>query len=390
MYPEDSGGSGKLRVVAPVLISLFMLSIVPGTAVAQESVWTELAPATSPPGRGAHRMAYDGESDRIVLFGGWVGFESGSLDDTWAYDFNANTWRDMNPGTRPSPRGAHAMAYDAESDRVILFGGEIPETWAYDFNANTWTNMSPVVQPAAWYLVDMAYDVESDRIVLFGGCAGDSFFACFPDTKDETWAYDYNANTWTNMTPGTSPSPRVSPGMAYDVESDRIVLFGGCICPGFQNVLGDTWSYDFNANSWVEMNPQEAPPPEDTHGMAYDARSDRIIFGGGLHSSRTTWAYDFDRDTWTLTASGMGPSLRGAPGLAYDTESERMVLFGGLVGSSLSNLVPGDETWAHQLVSTPPPPWLLIAIGVVAAAVVAVVAIALTRRRRMRKGEGGE
>ncbi len=80
-----------MRPVALVLISLFMLSIIPGTAIAQESVWTELAPATSPPARSTHGMAYDGESDRIVLFGGWVGgLDTASMDDTWAYDFNAN------------------------------------------------------------------------------------------------------------------------------------------------------------------------------------------------------------------------------------------------------------------------------------------------------------
>ncbi len=171
-----------------------------------------------------------------------------------------------------------------------------------------------------------------------------------------------------------------------------MILFGGDV-PGpiVIDLLGDTWSYDFNANSWVEMNPQEAPARDDTHSMAYDAKTDRIVLFQSFHSPRDTWAYDFDRDTWTRTASGMGPSQRAVPRLAYDTESDRIVLFGGGTGSGFT-LVGSDETWA--LVPPPPTPiplWVYIAIGVVAAAVVAVVAIALTRRRRrMRKGEGGE
>ena len=374
-----------------------MLSIVPGTAIAQESVWTELTPATSPPGRSVHDMAYDGESDRIVLFGGWgVGFETDLMDDTWAYDFNTNAWTNPNPGTRPSPRGGHAMAYDAESDRVILFGGpDGAETWAYDYNANTWTNMSPVVQPAAWYLAEMAYDAESDRIVLFGGCAGDSFLACPPLTRGETWAYDYNANTWTNMNPGPSPSDRVWHKMAHDAESDRTVLFGGILGTTRLDLLRDTWAYNFNANSWVEMNPEEAPARDDTHEMVYDANTDRIVLYQSWYSPRDTWAYDFDRNTWTRTAISMGPSTRAGPRLAYDTESDRIVLFGGGTGSGF-NIVGSDETWVHLLVPSPPdpdpiPPWVYVVIGVVAAAVVAVVAIVLTRRRRrMRKGEGGE
>jgi len=47
---------------------------------------------------------------------------------------------------RPSARAGHDMAYDAESDRVILFGGETEpgsnilngETWAYNLKSNTW------------------------------------------------------------------------------------------------------------------------------------------------------------------------------------------------------------------------------------------------------------
>jgi hypothetical protein len=35
----------------------------------------------------------------------------------------ANTWTNMNPSTHPGARSGHAMAYDSESDRVILFGG---------------------------------------------------------------------------------------------------------------------------------------------------------------------------------------------------------------------------------------------------------------------------
>ena len=380
-----------MRRVALVLISLFLLSIVPGTAIAQESVWTEMAPATSPPARGIHAMAYDAESDRIVLFGGTVGFESGRMDDIWTYDFNANTWTNRNPGTRPSPRGAHAMAYDEESDRVILFGGDVPgpETWAYNFNANTWTNMSPVVQPAAWYFVDMAYDAESDRIVLFGGCAGDSFLACPPDTRGETWSYDHNANAWTNMNPGTSPSRRLLHRMAYDAESDRIVLFGGILGNREFDVLGDTWAYDFNANSWTEMNPDMTPSWQDTHDVVYDANADRVILYGGFDRS-DTWAYDFDSDTWIRTDTGM-PSRRWVARMAYDTESDRIVLFGGHTGSFPNNIVGIDETWSHRLVSQPPPPWLLIAIGVAAAAGVAVVGISLARwSRRVRKVEKAE
>ncbi len=143
-------------------------------------------------------MAYDAESDRVILFGGITG---GDNDETWAYDFNTNTWTNMEPAARPTRRPSHALAYDAESDRVVLFGGHQSAvhsdgTWAYDFNTNTWTKMEPPTQPLKLAEHNLAYDAESDRGVLFGGDDSDSFLH-----SNETWAYDLNANTWTDLSP---------------------------------------------------------------------------------------------------------------------------------------------------------------------------------------------
>ena len=138
-------------------------------------------------------MAYDAESSRIILFGG----ERGPVqyEDTWAYDFNTNAWTDMNPAPRPRVQEYPAVAYDAGADRVILFGGTGgSETWAYDFNTNVWTNMNSVVHPSGRWGHAMAYDEGSARVVLFGGENG----AGTP-IRRETWAYDFNTDTWTHM-----------------------------------------------------------------------------------------------------------------------------------------------------------------------------------------------
>ncbi|MEE8199047.1 MAG: kelch repeat-containing protein [Thermoplasmata archaeon] len=151
------------------------------------------------------------------------------------------SWTNANPASAPSPRVLAGMAYDSESDRVILFGGRLAdanddETWAYDFNSNTWTNMNPSVKPLARNYPTMAYDSESDRIVLFGGQTEGGL-------SGETWAYDYNTDTWINMAPGAAPSPRSAAGMAYDAESDRIILFAGFLGgPGGTTFGDDTWA----------------------------------------------------------------------------------------------------------------------------------------------------
>jgi N-acetylneuraminic acid mutarotase len=247
-------------------------------------------------------MVYDAESDRAVLFGGGT---FGLSDETWVYDFNTNTWRNMSPFPSPSARAAH-MAYDAESDRVVLFsgfrgaGGSDDATWAYDFNSNTWTKMEPTTRPSPRRYSGFAYDAESDRVILFGGetPAGDN---------DETWAYDYNTDTWTKMEPTVRPSRRHGLGMAYDAESDRVVLFGGHRTSLFND---ETWAYDYNTDTWTNMEPPTQPSKLAGHRLAYHAESDRVVlFGGDANPliSDETWAYDLNANTWTdLSPDGRG------------------------------------------------------------------------------------
>jgi len=308
----------------------------------QISQWANMSAATRPTERYHHGMAYDSESDRIIIYGGLR--SPYYLDDTWSYDFTTNTWTNLDPSTHPSARYAHMMAYDSESDRIILFGGRaadtwLADTWAYDFNSNMWTDMNPTAQPSPLYDAAMAYDVDSDRVILFGG---------FTSTRrsDETWAYDFNANTWTNMSPAARPSPRYQAAMAYDIESDRVILFGGNVRDSVDNVADDTWAYDFDANSWVARNPPKKPSAQVGHAMAYDSESNRIVLHGhdGSYPAilASTWLYDFDSDTWVGAASSTSAPLLWFHAMAYDLESDRVILFGGEPRGP-----PSDETWAY-------------------------------------------
>ncbi len=323
----------------------------PRNSPSQVSEWTKMGPAVPPFPRLYVRMAYDNESDRIVLFGGEVwgavwgtGYPSDS-DETWAYDFNTNTWTNMSPSSGPSGRGSHMMAYDSESDRVIAFGGRLldgkplADTWAYDFNSNTWTDMNPTAGPAARFDAAIAYDIESDRVILFGGN--------LPGRSDETWAYDFNSNTWTDMNPTARPTARFQAAMAYDIESDRAILFGGNLYDSTPPFANDTWAYDLNTNSWVARVPSVNPGPRGNHAFAYDYESDRLVLHGGANGYAVlgdTWLYDFNSDTWKDAAPSTSGPARWQHAIAYDTESDRVVLFGGEVQRPA---FPNNETWAY-------------------------------------------
>ena len=261
-----------------------------------------------PGGGGATVAAYDLESEVVILF-----------PITRSYDFDTDTDRSMYPNPEPQtwhmtdfgPRPSYdfSMAYDAESDRVILFGGEADnygcrlDTWGYDFNVNTWTLMSPNVTP--WvYCPSLAYDSNSDRVILFGGWHhGDG------KRLNETWAYDYNTDTWERRYPSRSPPARTGHAMVYDAQWKLVVVFGGegDLPLGW---LNDTWTYDYGADRWEELSLVHSPSRRWNHAMAYDSESNAIILTGGFANAQSI------NETWAFTATdAAAPSLGWPEGL---------------------------------------------------------------------------
>jgi hypothetical protein len=327
----------------------------PPTAITAPTATTEPTPtpepteipALNPSARGFSAMAYDSESDKIILFGGHTGGDTTDpahfSAETWAFDAATNTWTNMKPVSGPKGRSSPGLAYDSESDRVILFSGDdnlvfsLPDTWTYDYNANTWTEMAK--GPANRYNFRMAYDSESDRIILFGG------FRFPSDFLNDTWAYDFNSDTWTQMQPITSPTGRASYGMTYDTQIDRVILFGGEV--NF-SPRADTWTYDFNTDTWEEVKLDTGTPPRGRHSliMVYDAESDRTILYGGHTGGSETWAFDYNLRTWTQLKPDQAPGTRSKHTLAYSNAAKRVILFGGQLFTELDY---ADQTWSFDL-----------------------------------------
>lgn len=117
--------------------------------------------AVCPQGRIVQAMAYDSTNDVIIFYGGTTDTNSAYWTfETWVYDYNNNAWTNMNPSIKPV-RYAHQMAYDEESDLVILFGGinnsqnDVPynEIFTYDYNSNNWTLMTSEPCPTSFNFI---------------------------------------------------------------------------------------------------------------------------------------------------------------------------------------------------------------------------------------------
>jgi hypothetical protein len=220
--------------------------------------WTKMK-AEGPPNRYGHSMVYDRESDRMIVFGGWSFAENVGVNDTWVYDYNTDAWSEILSAVKPPGRNFQAMAYDSKADRVIMWGGDTggvndTSVWAFDFNTQRWEERKPSAGPTNRWLHEMAYDSEADRTILYGGYTGSGAQAPnYNLNSSETWAYDYNLNTWTLLSPNGNPGALSEFGLAYLESVDGLLLFGGILNDG--SISDKTWLFDFSANTWNELTP---------------------------------------------------------------------------------------------------------------------------------------
>lgn len=255
-------------------------------------VWTRADPGSAVPMGDA--VAYDARSDRVVVFAIVAPGDSlARQNETWAYDAAADEWSLVGTEQPDGLHGARA-AYDAESDRIIVVAREAAKVWAYDVDTDTWEERSSQTPGIGTYH-GIAYDIESDRVVVFGGGSGPG--------AGVTLAYDYNSDTWTDLSPDASPTDRVYQAMAYDPTTDRIIMFGG-VQGGGETPTDETWSYDVDANTWTLLSAAARPGPRGWAALAFNpADGTLVLFGGGPRREEATdetWVFNPGTDDWTM------------------------------------------------------------------------------------------
>lgn len=310
---------------AMVLLSAFFAPVAPGQNPC--ATWEPLA--SGPSARRGHSMAYDAQRNVVVLFGGQVG--DNPAGDTW--EWSSGTWILRHPGGpgAPAPRIYAASAYDPRHG-VVVFGGiggpQYNDMWAW--NGQQWTQLPSLPAPAR-HASAMAFDSGRNVIVLHGG---------FTDRwTSETWEYSETGwqprGTW----PGTE---RGFHQMTYDPNSGVTVLFGGSAGSGG---LRDTWTWD--GASWQSRCDPCAPPGRWGHAMTYDQDHRAvIIFGGRFYNDVWRWG---GTDWLSITSLNAPPAARTEHGMIYASAVRKSVMFGGETASGGQSA----ETWALALVSVP-------------------------------------
>jgi hypothetical protein len=235
------------------------------------------------------------------VFGGCLNNNtSTTLNDLWAFDAVAGTFTQVHNGTvslAPHARGRAAIAWNASSNKLVVFGGD---------------NRATGPLPADTLLAD-------------------------------TWEYDPTTSTWADVTPASgNPSPRRWASMAYDPALGGMVMFGGDL--GANAVSSETWS--FVGGVWSQLTPAHVPPARRMASlMTRSDFNDAILCAGEDPSLTGPYGTDIYRhlDVWTwngtdwtllsdwnwASATGSFPASATANQATYDALRKRIVMQGG-------------------------------------------------------------
>lgn len=239
-----------------------------------------------------------GSSYRLFTQRGGGTFHYSPVTGTWT-GFEAPYWGYTGPV--PMSRLAPAFAYSDADQALVMFGGRIyNDTWAMDVQTQTWikmngTNSSSAPPKRREIQHSMVYDQAHDLFVLFGGLCTDNSRCTKYDELADTWTYNLKTNTWTEMHPAVSPSPRQQHNMAYDPHNGVVVLYGG---RDGGTAYNDVWVYDISSNTWSSVATSTAPPARSLTTFAYDQDDRRFVLYGGKGS--------VSRDVWQLTLNQGG------------------------------------------------------------------------------------
>lgn len=316
-----------------------------GSGTAQ---WTQLIPADaigSPQRRTWAPAFYDQSSNRMILFGGAAPLLSyQGLNDVWILT-NADgktgtpTWQQLTvSGPAPLPRSDHSAAYDPNTNRLIVYGGDeslngsggcpcniYNDTWVLT-NANgtgsqppAWSQLNPTGTIPTLSHAAFAYDPAQNKLIVFGGYdKGVNTNGLGPATANTvTWVLS-NANglggtpAWSQLATAGTPQYTVGTTAGYDPATQRFFIFGGDIPPTETQVTNAVYvltnATGNGPSTWQPVNASGAPPARREAAGAYDTAHNEFLIFAGDEGAETVALNDF----WVLTnANGIVTSQLG-------------------------------------------------------------------------------
>jgi hypothetical protein len=292
------------------------------------------------PKRYAQAIAYDPPSGKVLLFGGRA--DTGSVYcDTW--EWTGSNWVHLHPAHHPSKRSFAYMAFDFQSNRMLLYGGGIYHSpddpykydgWAWD--GTDWRLLAENVQPALGTMSGMA---SAPTLGLFLPYPGKTVVTTGSPARTAALleTYRWTGTGW-SKDPAPGPAVGIWPGFAYDPALGAFLLFGGIYGgPGVGCGWGpnDMWTWD--GQSWSQLNPAGPRPCGGMGSLAYDSTRKVMVWFG----EDGTWIWNGKQ--WSQRATtAQSPPFGNWATLTYDPSHQQVLLTGMLSGDGYGHTYVWD------------------------------------------------
>lgn len=280
------------------------------------------------------------------------------------YSPATDSWVDMPPGERPSPRRFHSAIWTGVE--MILWGGVFSNGFpywggsSYDLALDQWTTLTPATwdesrqrHSAVWTGTEMIFwggssaaglsansgarydpstriwtpvsatDAPLNRIDAVGLWTGGEMIV-WGSSWDAGRLYDPLTDTWRAMSMVDSPPGQLEARGVW--TGDRMLVWGGW---DGTRMVASGGSYDPSTDRWSALNSSGAPSPRSGHQMTWTG-SEMVVFGGYddlFQPLAQGGSYELATDTWRPLSVSGEPSARWAHGVAWN--GSEVVVWGG-------------------------------------------------------------
>ncbi|CAE7779863.1 lgals3bpa [Symbiodinium sp. CCMP2592] len=271
--------------------------------------WLQLVTSTSGPSpRAGHTAVWDEIQEEMLVFGG----EYGTIlhDELWILSLRQNSWNKPSVPFSPAGRVGHSAVWQSLRRAMLVFAGQsgslLNDLWAYQAEARTWrqlqsaqsTSSSPEPEPRSRH--SAVWDEATESMLVFAGWAGSEPLA-------DLWHFNSWHQRWSLLEPlGSQPPSRAGHVAAWDPLTMSMLVHGGIRHEdGESSYSDDLWNYSLLLDSWMPMALHEhglRPAARTDHVACWDSHSRSLLIHAGFDAS-------YRSDTWRYLGPEVSPTL---------------------------------------------------------------------------------
>ena len=133
-------------------------------------------------------------------------------DEIWSFDYDENSWYEINSTNTPGGKWLHGMAYDSYSDFVILFGGKVRdnsmsnETWILHLRLSDIivNNLPNNIEYNFGSINDIVFNITTENATTYDIFLNDELINSYNYSDNDTISLDlhdiYSQYSYTNFT----------------------------------------------------------------------------------------------------------------------------------------------------------------------------------------------